>query len=207
MPLKPVSEDKRRAVGRAVTGAFVLYLGALAYLLFFSRIDYGGWAAQRAGYLARLDEMTNFMPMETVLRYVRAIKYNYIGLLIPLQNLVGNVALFMPMAFFLPALFRRQRVFWRFLLLTLFLLAAVEAMQLLLCCGSCDVDDLILNLFGALPVYGVCMLPSVRKNLIRTGLFIAPAPVEEGEAADPGEPGQAKETDKTRAAAPEATAR
>jgi len=60
----------------------------------------------------------------------------------------------------------------------------VEAMQLLLCCGSCDVDDVILNLLGALLLYGLCMLPPVRRALERTGLFL-PLPKKAEETPPP----------------------
>ncbi len=91
--------------------------------------------------------------------YLNAIRYDYIGMEIPLSNLVGNAMLFMPMAVFLPCLFRPMRRLWLFALTMALVLVAVEALQLLLACGSCDVDDVLLNLTGTLIVFGVLKLP------------------------------------------------
>ena len=62
--------------------------------------------------------------------------------------------LFMPMAVFLPCLFRPMQKLWLFALTMFLLLVAVEALQLLLACGSCDIDDVLLNLVGTLIVFG-----------------------------------------------------
>ena len=65
--------------------------------------------------------------------------------------LVPNVAcllLFIPFGLFLPHLFQSQRRFGRFLLTSLVLLCCVECAQVLLLLGSCDIDDVILNLLG-----------------------------------------------------------
>jgi glycopeptide antibiotics resistance protein len=48
---------------------------------------------------------------------------------IPLSNLFGNIMLFMPMAVFLPCLFRSMQKLWLFALTMLLLLVAIEALQ------------------------------------------------------------------------------
>lgn len=166
-----ISEDsdaaRRRAVRTVLVCLFAFYLLALLTSLFFGRIDFTDYAGQRAYYFTNLDLMTNFVPGETILLYLRALKYHYVGTGVSLSNLLGNVFLFMPMGFFLPCLFAAMRKWWKFLLLMVALLCAVEAMQLILCCGSCDVDDVLLNLSGALAVYFLLRLPRVRRLLGR----------------------------------------
>jgi len=154
--------------------------------LIISRVDYQTFAQTRAAYWEHFDLMTNFRPLETVRLYINAIKYDYIGMEIPLSNLVGNTMLFMPMAVFLPCLFRPMQRLWLFALTMFLLLLAVEALQLLLACGSCDIDDVLLNLAGTLIVFGILKIPFVRRLLERLYLMperIAPAP----EAATPPE--------------------
>lgn len=174
-------DARRRVVRFSFFALFAFYCAVLLGALIISRVDYLTFAETKAAYLSNFDLMTNFNPFETVRLYINAIKYDYIGMEIPLSNLVGNAMLFMPMAVFLPCLFRPMRKFWLFALTMLLLLAAVEALQLLLACGSCDVDDMILNLAGTLIVFGILKLPFLQRFLGRLYLLpklIAPQPVE-----------------------------
>lgn len=75
-----------------------------------------------------------------------------------LINLLGNVVMFVPLGLFLPLLFPRLRKLWRAMLTASLLIAAVEITQLFTLLGSCDVDDLILNLAGAAVGYGIYQL-------------------------------------------------
>lgn len=66
--------------------------------------------------------------------------------------------MFVPLGVFLPALFKRQRRFWRFFLTCALLIILVEAAQALLLRGSGDIDDLTLNLAGAAIGYPLGLL-------------------------------------------------
>lgn len=106
----------------------------------------------------------NFRPFATIRTiYVDGFRYQYISLRYLLLNLGGNLILFAPFALFLPRLFARVNRFWKFALLILGLVTAVELLQLLFMCGSCDVDDILLNVGGALATYGILAIPAVRK--------------------------------------------
>ena len=127
--------------------------------------------------------------------YINAIRYNYIGMEIPLSNLIGNAMLFMPMAVFLPCLFRPMQKLWVFALTMLMMLVAVEALQLLLACGSCDVDDILLNLTGTLILFGLLKIPAVQRLMRRMHLLpeaIVPVPVPEPETAEQTPPATAE---------------
>jgi glycopeptide antibiotics resistance protein len=168
----PTRALRRRAVRRSFFALFLFYLAVVLGALIVSRVDYQTFAQTRATYWENFDLMTNFNPLETVRLYINAIKYDYIGMEIPLSNLVGNAMLFMPMAVFLPCLFRPMQRFWRFALVMLLLLIAIEALQLLLACGSCDVDDVLLNLLGTLILFGIFKLPFLQRLLQR--LYLLP---------------------------------
>jgi len=73
-------------------------------------------------------------------------------------NLFGNIALFVPLGYFLPRLWEGLRKWWRTWLATLLVMTAVELTQLFTLRGTCDVDDLILNLLGAAIGYGIFCL-------------------------------------------------
>lgn len=165
---------QRKVVRVSLMVLFGFYLVALASELILSRINFQHFSQAAARYRENFDLMTNFRPFETVLLYLRALKYNYIGPTIPLSNLLGNMLLFMPMAVFLPCLFRIMQKFWVFVLVMLGVLVLVEALQLLLSCGICDVDDILLNLAGTLIVYGILKIPFVKRLLGR--LYLLPEP-------------------------------
>jgi glycopeptide antibiotics resistance protein len=170
-------DRRQKTVRWSLVALFVFYLAALLGLLFVSRIDFLHFSESVAFYREHFDLITNFHPFETVMLYLRALKYNYIGPEIPISNLIGNMLLFMPMAVFLPCLFRPMRKFWVFALVMGILLVAVEALQLLLRCGSCDVDDVLLNFVGTLVVYGVLKIPAVNRLLER--LYLMPQTLDD----------------------------
>ena len=70
-------------------------------------------------------------------------------------NLFGNVIMFIPLGFLLPLTFRRLAGLWKVLLTATLLVTAVELLQLFTLVGSCDIDDLILNLIGTVLGYGL----------------------------------------------------
>jgi len=179
----PQQMQRRRVVRVILSVLFGFYCASLLGGLIVSRVDYLHFAEANAAYREHFDLMTNFHPFETVRLYLNAIRYNYIGMEIPLSNLVGNAILFMPMAVFLPCLFRPMRRFWLFMLSMTLVLVAVEAIQLVLACGSCDVDDVLLNLSGTLILFGILKIPFLQRLLKRLYLLpkeIAPeqAPLE-----------------------------
>lgn len=157
--------NRRRVVRGSVMTLFVFYLITLFVALIASRINPATFAADVAFYRANVALMTNFIPFATVRLYWRALIYNYIGPVIPLSNLIGNVLLFMPMAVFLPCLFPSTRKPWRFIVLMLAVLMAVESLQLILCCGSCDIDDVLLNLMGTVGLYFLLRAPAIERLL------------------------------------------
>ena len=129
---------------RLIWVMFALYLLALLWLMFFARI--GG---QTVGQI-------NFRPFQTLSRYFWVLRHSADDALRgnALVNLVGNVALFIPLGMLLPMLFPALRRFGRFFLLAVLLILALETAQLATGLGTMDVDDLLLNLPGALLGFG-----------------------------------------------------
>ncbi len=126
---------RRKATG-LLFGAYCLMM---LWLLFLRRIGAGPGVGQ-----------FNLQPMETVIRYLWVLRHSQD----PAQygnamaNLFGNVGLFLPLGAFLPILFSRLRKFWTFFLWSVLVILTLELMQAVTGLGTCDVDDVILNLAG-----------------------------------------------------------
>lgn len=127
---------------------FLYYLWVLANLLFF---DLG---------FGRDDALSgmNLQPFYTIRNYLTAYELGNITKELVVLNLIGNLAAFAPMAIFLPALFKVENNFLVFFLTIFLMVAIVEGVQYFTHTGSCDVDDLILNVVGAMVMW-IILLP------------------------------------------------
>ena len=143
--------DNTRPIRRRLymLALFLYYIWVLLNVLFFDN-------AFGRGFGHTSLDMVNLEPLRTVKNYLLAYGYGNISLRLVVLNLAGNLIAFAPMGVFLPALFRWQRsIFFFAASLTLFFNDAA-APEIYTGTGSCDVDDLILNLAGALLVFIVC---------------------------------------------------
>ena len=138
---------------------FWYYLWVLANVLFFDNAFGRGFSMH-----GTLDAV-NLEPLRTIRNYISAYGYGNISLYLVVLNLAGNLAAFAPMGFFLPALFRWQRSIFFFTATLVQAITAVEVLQVYSGAGSCDVDDLILNLAGALLVFVVCRITPLWKRV------------------------------------------
>ena len=66
-----------------------------------------------------------------------------------LSNLLGNIAIFIPIGVYLPLLIRRKSIFVNTVCVAL-ISAVVEVLQYIFAVGSADIDDVILNTVGGL---------------------------------------------------------
>ena len=122
---------------------FVLYSAIMLWLL-FDRV--GG--IDGMPYWDQIRANLNLEPFHTIKLFLNVLDsrvYSATAII----NLGGNVILFIPLGFFLPRVFPSLRKFRRTLLATALIIIAVELAQLFTLLGSCDIDDLILNVMGA----------------------------------------------------------
>ncbi len=145
-----IEAEKRRR--NYIKLLFFYYLWVLANVLFFDNAFGRGFT-----HHATL-EAVNLEPLRTIKNYLLAYHYGNISLRLVIINLAGNLAAFAPMGFFLPALYKWQRSVFFFAATMIQSIMAVEVLQVYSGAGSCDVDDLILNVIGALIVYMICRL-------------------------------------------------
>lgn len=109
----------------------------------------------RISFAEYLKYNSNFIPLKTILTYIRYAKNNTINLNIILENLLGNILMFFPMGLFLPCIFMKMHRFVVFVISVIAISLSAELLQLICQVGSFDVDDIILNFVGALLVYMV----------------------------------------------------
>lgn len=134
---------------------FALCCGVMAAALFGRRLpDWDG------DYWQLLHQNRNLIPLDTLKRYVRLLNGNYSLALRrhAAANLAGNLVLFVPLGYFPPLLWRSFRPLWRCLLKSTLMITAIELLQLVTLLGSCDVDDLLLNLLGVTLGYALSKL-------------------------------------------------
>lgn len=124
---------------QAAWALFGLYLAALLWILFLRRIG-DGERVQRF----------NFCPFYTIGNYLNVFFHRRNLRWLCILNVGGNLLLFVPWGVFLPMLFGRMRLFYAFLLCSCAAILAAEGCQVIFRLGIFDVDDVILNVTGAL---------------------------------------------------------
>ena len=144
----------------ALWTVFIIYCFILVYVLFLSRGTRVGFT-----YAEYMQRFTNFIPFKTIIEYVQRYSNGYWRL--ATLNLLGNLALFVPMGMALPCLFKKLNRFWKVTLTVLGMVVIIELVQGLLRVGSIDIDDVIFNVVGAMIGYGIIAIPIINKFLKR----------------------------------------
>ena len=139
---------KRNRIWRVL---FMAYCAMMLWLLF----DRSG-STEGVPYWVQVTQSINLVPFHTILTYTELLTSSReILVRLAVINLFGNVIMFIPLGFLLPQVFLKLSKLWWVLLTTALAIAAVEILQLFTLLGSCDIDDLILNLLGAAIGYGI----------------------------------------------------
>ena len=125
---------------------FAAYILLMLWLLF---IRYRN--AEVTDYWAQVQNRLNLVPFSSMGSMLRALWHNpYPNVLwTVVYNIGGNIAMFVPLGFFLRALFPRYRSFLRCMAAVALIMSVVELCQLFTLRGFCEVDDVMLNLAGA----------------------------------------------------------
>ena len=97
---------------------------------------------------AYVENQLNLIPFKTIIQFFRR---GTLGMFV--VNIVGNTVCLMPLGILLPLISEKQRKTWFFLLTCSLIVISVEFLQFATLAGSCDIDDLILNVGGAFLIY------------------------------------------------------
>ena len=103
----------------------------------------------------------NIIPFRTILKYFIDIKQYWPRFFI--INIFGNIVVFMPVQYFMIKVFGKLS-FKKYLLINIIMISLIEILQFATSCGSLDIDDLILNVFGMSIVYYFYFMGNVKNN-------------------------------------------
>ena len=146
-------------------GLFAFYCGVLVWMLYLSRDYRGGYTLSEY-----ISSFSNFIPFKTVFHYAKIAatgSLEFIGLF--LWNIMGNLVMLLPLGAVLPCLFGRIDRFWKVVITVTVTVILIELAQLILRVGVIDVDDLILNLSGAMIGYAILKIPPLARALRAIG--------------------------------------
>lgn len=135
----------------AIRLLFILYCGVMLWLLFGQRME----GIKISICLGFSGENLNLVPFETVRLYWRLLQRGATEELLrhAMINLAGNVVVFIPLGWFLPCIWPKMRGFFKTVLTAAVSVCLVEICQYITNLGSCDIDDLLLNLVGVILGY------------------------------------------------------
>lgn len=101
----------------------------------------------------------NFMPFKTIKMYI-----DYAYKLNSVENLAGNVLVFVPFGFLFPMAAAEGKRFFVMLLNAFVFVLGIEVFQLFSAFGAFDVDDILLNCLGASAGFGVYSIVRFIRN-------------------------------------------
>ena len=107
-----------------------------------------------------LKESFNIIPFKTIFEYTKAISNS--GLKYFILNIGGNIIAFMPFAFFLPRLIKKENKALFFTITVALLSLIIEITQFATLSGVCDIDDIILNTLGAVILFKILNISQVK---------------------------------------------
>lgn len=158
-----------RKIRKAVWGLLGLYGLFMLYVLFFGRLSDDLTPvylseAQAHGYWQVLQQNLNLIPFQTLKEFGADVVQKRNMSSFAFMNITGNIGAFVPVGWFLPYFRKVCRKFKRFVLLVVVIITCIELLQWFTMTGSCDIDDLILNVMGACIGFGVYKI--VEKELL-----------------------------------------
>ena len=162
-----VHNIRGKIIKRQLIFTFVFYL---IMLIDFTLIDEGmgrnifnvlSW--NNDAFRDYINTSTNLVPFYTVKLFINGYKNGNVAFLVMHENIFGNFVAFMPLSFFLPCLFKRFNKWYRVLIAVTLSVITVELLQFLFLTGASDIDDVILNVTGAMCFYAVLRIKKVSR--------------------------------------------
>lgn len=151
---------------------FLIFLFYLVMLIDFTLIDdslgrniFNVFNRSGESLAEYIEENTNLIPFETVKLFINALKNDYLSPAAVAENIFGNIVAFMPLPFFAVCLFKHFDRWYSVLAAVLGSVLLIELLQFLLRTGSSDIDDVILNVSGAMLFYALLKNGKVGKGI------------------------------------------
>lgn len=173
--IKSKVENNNKAMKINLWIFFALYLILLITLTFFDplwgRNGSGIFNWTKEGLNTYLENSVNLIPFKTIIGYVQAMFTSLQNTSTIFLNLFGNIVCLMPLALFIPILFKKINNTKKFLIIILCVTLGIELLQFITYTGSCDIDDIILNTLGALIMYKIINITDIN-NLMKNILLL-----------------------------------
>lgn len=118
-----------------------------------------------------LNNSFNIIPFDTIKLFINGYKNDIVTQKDFFINIYGNFVVFMPYGLFVPLIFKRINKYYKFLIFITIFVIMIELLQFLTLSGSCDIDDLILNVMGASIIYFVFRISFIKKLINKIFLF------------------------------------
>lgn len=96
----------------------------------------------------------NFIPLRTIVYYILGGQ----NFRIAIENIMGNIIAFIPLGFLIPITFKRISKLKKIIIISFLISLLFEIIQLFTGIGSFDIDDILLNVFGAIIGYVVYLI-------------------------------------------------
>ena len=140
----------KRYITTAIKISMVVYIAVL-FILLFVRHRGSWWMDLTPFEYARMH--LNLVPFKTIGGYIKAVFDGSMNLNIPLENLFGNLIMFLPFGLYIPFFNKKIDSLKKFILSIVPIFLIIEMAQFMTKRGAFDIDDLILNLTGAILGY------------------------------------------------------
>ena len=143
---------------KRISGRFWLKLFFVIYILFVIKVIIFKYPMEQLRAIADTWQKdvileglgtANFVPFRTIKMYI-----DYAYKLNSVENLAGNLLVFVPLGFFLPLISEDMKRFSEVLVNAFTFVLGIEVFQLFSAFGAFDVDDILLNCLGAAIGYG-----------------------------------------------------
>ncbi len=108
----------------------------------------------------RFLEKANLIPFKTIRGMLSSKHFSSYAFF----NIIGNIGALLPLGFLFPIVFPKARRLLPYTLMIIGVILFIESVQFLFGVGKPDIDDLILNLAGAIPAFLIYSAYTVRKT-------------------------------------------
>ena len=160
---------RERIIKHHLIFTFIFYL---IMLIDFTLIDDGmgrnifnvfSW--NTSAFRDYVNTSTNLVPFYTVRLFINGYKNGQLALSVMLENIFGNFVAFMPLTFFTACRFKRFTKWYSVTITVIVSVMTVELLQFLFLTGSSDIDDVILNVAGAMCLYAVLRIKRISRGI------------------------------------------
>ena len=113
----------------------------------------------------------NIIPFKTIKLFIYGYTKGIVSFKNFSNNIIGNLCAFMPYGLFLPLIFKKINKYYKFLIVMVLIVLCIEFLQFITASGSCDIDDLILNVFGCSIIYFITNIKIIKKYIRKIFLY------------------------------------